>query len=191
MMIVFHPKNYLLGRKSKLAALFMMFFSVFYFYIYKEINIVEEIFDYTDKHCHVNDECVVNMADVTPFEWDYMYVIDSGQEHKRVESFINLKVDVNLDFFQNIFFIKDNKLVHHEGYFYYPDSTDERGLLLNFDFYKKGMKPIKYYVISKDNASILIKKEKTPYKVRYWFSYANENQVIRVDCLDLPNKCNF
>ncbi|MDX7988702.1 hypothetical protein FE392_15425 [Xenorhabdus sp. 12] len=178
-MMVSRPKNYLPGLKSILVSLFIIFFSVFCLYKYKHINIVEKIFDYTDRYCHVNEECVVNMANVTPFEWDYMYLIDSGQDPKRVESIINLKFYGDLDFLQSIFFIKDNKIIHFEGYFYYPDSSDENGLLLNFDSFKKGIKPINYYIMSKDNASILIKKEITPYKIRYWLSYANENQVVR------------
>ncbi|MDE9545416.1 hypothetical protein [Xenorhabdus bovienii] len=180
MMIVFNPKNYLLGRKSKLVTLFIMFFSVFYLYSYRNINIVEGIFDYTDKYCHVNDECIVNMKKATPFEWDYMYVIDSGFERKVVESAINLKIDVDLDNFSKIIFVKDNKLVHIEHYYYYSDF--EKALILNFDIRKKGKKPIKYYVISQDNADVLMKKEEVPdNRAYYWFSYANENQVVRVD----------
>ncbi|PHM30371.1 hypothetical protein [Xenorhabdus innexi] len=183
-MIVFNAKNYLLGRKSKLVTLFIIFFSVLYLYK-KETSIVEKIFDYTDKYCRVNEECVVNMTNVTQFEWDYMYVVDNRQSHKSVESFINLKIDMNLDFFQHIFFTKDNKFVHQEGYFYYSDSTDRRGLMLNFDHYKKGMRPITHYVISKENPNILIKKEIVPnHKDYYWFSYANEKQVVRVDWIN-------
>ncbi|MBD2805063.1 hypothetical protein ID852_00830 [Xenorhabdus sp. 42] len=186
-MMDFHPKNYLSGRKSILVTLFIISFSVFYFYTYKQINIVEKIFDYTDKHCHVNEECVVNMANVTSFEWDYMYLINSGFEHKRVESFVNLKLDMNLEFSQHIIFTKDNKLVHHEGYFYYPDTSGRKALLLNFDDFKNGIKPIKYYVMSKDNAKVLIKKEIVPnfqdYRDYYWFSYTNENQAVRGDVI--------
>ncbi|MBD2798916.1 hypothetical protein ID854_00160 [Xenorhabdus sp. M] len=123
------------------------------------------------------------MANVTPFEWDYMYFINSGQDPNRVERIINLKFDGFLDFSQGVFFIKDNKIVHYEGYFYDPDSSDEKRLLLNFERFKKGIKSINYYVMSKNNASFLIKKEITPYRIRYWLSYANENQVVRGDVI--------
>ncbi|AOM39266.1 hypothetical protein [Xenorhabdus hominickii] len=184
MMIVFNPKNYLLGRKSKLITLFVMFFSVLYLYSYREVNIPEDLFFYTDKYCHVNDECIVNMKNITPFEWDYMYVINSGYERKEVESAINLKIDVDLDNFSKIIFVRDNKLVHLEHYFYVSDF--EKALLLNFDVKKKEKKPIEYYVISKDDADVLMKKEedtdnRSDKRSFYWFSYANENQVVRID----------
>ncbi|MBE8598172.1 hypothetical protein [Xenorhabdus sp. BG5] len=180
MMIVFNPDNYLLGRKSQLVTLFIIFFSVFYLSSCREINIAEGIFDYTDKYCHVNDECIVNMKNITPFKWDYMYIIDNGFERKAVESFINLKIDVDLDIFSKIIFVKDNRIVHLEHYIYISDS--EKTLALNFDVRKKGKKYIKHYVISKDNADVFIKKEEMPdNRAYYWLSYSNENQVARVD----------
>ncbi|MDE9467050.1 hypothetical protein [Xenorhabdus bovienii] len=123
------------------------------------------------------------MTNVTPFEWDYMYVIGSRQDYKNVESFINLKLDMLLEFHQHLIFTKDNKIVHYEGYFYDPDTSGNKALLLNFDDFKKGIKPITYYIMSKENSNVLIKKEKVPnfqnYRDYYWFSYANENQVVR------------
>ncbi|WFQ78826.1 hypothetical protein PXH59_14340 [Xenorhabdus sp. SF857] len=135
MMIVFNPDNYLLGRKSQLVTLFIIFFSVFYLSSCREVNIVEGIYNYTDKYCHVNDECIVNMKSITPFKWDYMYVIDNGFERKTVENFINLKINEDLDIFSKIIFVKGNKLVHLEHYIYISDS--EKTLLLNFDMEEK------------------------------------------------------
>lgn len=99
------------------------------------------MFDYADKHCQQNTDCVVNISKITPFKWDTLYVIDSGWDLDEIKSVIGAELKERTDIFSKIIFVKDGQVVYFEEYYYYPDSGVKKSWfsILIMKIRKKGL----------------------------------------------------
>ncbi|NDK99614.1 hypothetical protein [Photorhabdus bodei] len=185
--MAFHLSNYWRcnwnSRKNKIIFFSCTLLIVFFvFNSNRQFSIVKGMFDYADKHCQQNTDCVVNISKITPFKWDTLYVIDSGWDLDEIKSVIGAELKERTDIFSKIIFVKDGQVVYFEEYYYYPDSGGKKILVLDFDYENQEKGLIAYYRVPREAPKIVIKMKGDPSvedKIYYLFSSANEQQVQR------------
>lgn len=87
------------------------------------------------------DSSIVKMNEITPFEWDTLYIFDD----RATEYLINNKLQIPLnnfhEFSHKMIFMKDGKIVHFEEEDYYPSERPSNTLYFDlYDYKTKYMK---------------------------------------------------
>ena len=67
-----------------------------------------------DRECVDPKECVVRITDLTEFDWDEMYVFDSGYTTEGIEKALGTKISTNNDAKRKIVFLKNKRIVLYE-----------------------------------------------------------------------------
>ncbi|MBS9435365.1 hypothetical protein [Photorhabdus hainanensis] len=169
---------------NKNLSIVLIIFSIFvsvYFIFFKKWDVREAIADYTNEHCQINQECLIDLSKITPFHWDRAYIFPTGTRPKSIEKAIGMHyqfIDVGVKFI----FIKNKKIVYFEEYFPYPDYRDKNQIVPNFAslLYPESNFP-EYYFLTKENSQLFIKRyhgtsSKRKRNMFYEISPSNENQ---------------
>ncbi|CDG22949.1 conserved protein of unknown function [Xenorhabdus poinarii G6] len=126
-----------------------------YFFSFRQWDIKEVIVDYSNKHCQINQECLVDFKDLTPFSWDRAYIFPDGKNSKSINNAIGMQyrfTDVGLKFI----FIRDKEIVYSEEYFPDLDCHDKNQIIPVFaTLYPKNNYP-SYYFLTKENSQLFI-----------------------------------
>lgn len=75
-----------------------------------------EKFNATNK----GDSCKMNFADITPFKWDSLYIVDNSDNIDSLNNF--LKGQIKQNFKQNYIFVKNDSIIFQEPF---PFSTED------------------------------------------------------------------
>ncbi|AOM41997.1 hypothetical protein A9255_16375 [Xenorhabdus hominickii] len=139
------------------------------------------IIDYADRHCQMNTTCWIDMNKITSFDWDKMYIIDKGMEHKDIEGIIGAAFNKKASLFYRIIFVRNQKVIYSDEYHPSDEAYVKKFLKPNFHYpYEKEGGYFSHYAISKDNAILSVEIENKPLmsdKTYYKISPANPQQV--------------
>ncbi|SFN85337.1 hypothetical protein SAMN05421579_1262 [Xenorhabdus japonica] len=139
------------------------------------------IVGYADKHCQKNTACLIDMNEITPFDWDKMYIIDKGMEPKDIENIIGATFNKKASLFYKIIFVRDNKVVYSDEYNSSGKSYEKKFIKPNFHYpYERKENYFSHYAISKNNSIISVEIEHKPFisdKVYYKISPSNAQQI--------------
>jgi hypothetical protein len=75
---------------------------------------IEQLLEQKAKACK-GDSCIVKVADVTPFEWDEVYVFNSPTLKTNIEKAVQLKYDDFEAGTRPLIFVLKDKIVHTEN----------------------------------------------------------------------------
>ncbi|WP_244589849.1 hypothetical protein [Xenorhabdus budapestensis] len=173
-MMFFHAVN-----KNNIVALALILGIVIFFLSVNNSKL--SIIDYADKHCQKNTACLIDMNKIASFDWDKMYVLDKGMDHKDIESIIGAAFTGKASLFYKIIFVRNQRVVYEDEYDPYVKSYEKKFLKPDFQYPYDGKgNYLNYYVISKENAILSMKIEKRPPasdKVYYKLSPSNPQQI--------------
>ncbi len=145
----------------------------------KQLGIV----DYADKYCQKNTTCLIDMNEITPFDWDKMYILDKGMKPRDIEDIIGAKFNEKASLFYKIIFVKDKKIVYSDEYHPPHESYKKKFIKPNFYYPPENKENyFSHYAISKNNAILSVEIEHKPSindKVYYKISPSNAQQVRR------------
>ena len=83
------------------------------------------ISNYLESNCKVNMECVIDLAEVTKFNWDKVYVFSSAVSLEEIENTLNLSLSSYSDIADRIVFVNGEEVVYHKEWFNNPSSPPE------------------------------------------------------------------
>ncbi|MDC9590468.1 hypothetical protein PSI23_14505 [Xenorhabdus sp. XENO-10] len=139
------------------------------------------IVGYADKHCQKNTACFIDMNEITPFDWDKMYIIDKEMEPKEIEDIIGATFNKKASLFYKIIFVRDNKVVYSDEYNSSDKSYEKKFIKPSFHYpYERKENYFSHYAISKNNSIISIEIKHNPFisdKVYYKISPSNVQQI--------------
>ncbi|MDE1476206.1 hypothetical protein KKI95_16705 [Xenorhabdus bovienii] len=147
------------------------------FIVFYKWDVKDGIANYADAYCEMDQDCLIDLSKVTPFNWDKAYIFQPGELYPYIDKAIGMKynfIDVGLKFI----FIKDNKIIYSEEYFPYPDLREFNQIHPNFSGNGKGNYFPDYYYITKENSKIFIKRHSSYSKKNnhYYLYPSNEYQ---------------
>lgn len=76
------------------------------------------ICDVIERKCADQNECQINMAEITDFSWDKMLLYQVGMTSSEVSEILDVDFSDSLDLESGMVFVKDNKVVYHESFFH-------------------------------------------------------------------------
>ena len=157
-------KSVLVYKKSLNIKILLVFItltilSLIYLLFFYKWDIREGIADYTNKHCQLDQECLVSLQAITPFSWDRAYIFPT----RALKNHINKAIDMNynyMDIGDKFIFIKDNIIIYSEEYFPDPEHYNKTQLAIYFAFDGNPGGPYpKYYYLTPKNDQLWIKKQ--------------------------------
>lgn len=81
--------------------------------------------------CKPTEACIINIKELTDFQWDKMFVFTSGARNEDIDKAIGIKYPDFVEFTRLMVFTKDGKIVHRE-----KESTNIEGAVngqVNFE----------------------------------------------------------
>ncbi|MBD8389031.1 hypothetical protein [Dysgonomonas sp. BGC7] len=98
---------------------------------YNKATIEVKIFEYIETNCLNNTKnCVVNISDITLFDWDSLFVINAGTNSADISKIIGINYISKDDFTRRrYFFVKDKNIVYKEDIKYDP-SAPKKGIVI-------------------------------------------------------------
>lgn len=103
--------------RFRIVVLIIIFLSgviVFLGLISKRPVISNRIIDWYAENCSPIDECVIDLNEVTDFQWDRVYVSSSSSESGRPEVLVKAGIFDNDILSRRIVFLLGNEVVYHE-----------------------------------------------------------------------------
>ncbi|ERT14100.1 hypothetical protein [Photorhabdus temperata] len=119
---------------NKKISIFLIIFTVIvfiYFIFFRKWDVRNGISAYVNKHCQIDQKCLVDLQDITPFHWERAYIFPTGTRPKTIDNAIGMHyqfIDVGVKFI----FIKNNEIIYSEEYFPYPDYRNKNQLEPHF-----------------------------------------------------------
>ena len=117
------------------------------FYIKNRIDYITEFQWWWNKNDDA--ECIIDLAEVMPFEWDYFVIYYHFYEYKKIKEELAIETDMG-DLSESdsrrAMFIRNNKVVFYEDWYFHPSE------------------PQKYTVMPYDGNYLLVKKEDAKFK---------------------------
>lgn len=145
---------------------------VFIFFIFFSMkkDFEQQFFLYLDNNCKGQKECVVDLNQVLPFEWDKAYFFYRASQDS-IQKRTGLSNSFETDIGEQIVFVKNNKLVLY-GQFIYNDFLHELDILPSFN-------DLKNFFFTKKRVNIAFnmdKKEKNS-QILYYFLTPNNAKL--------------
>ncbi len=117
------------------------------FYIKNRIDYIAEFQWWWNKND--NGECVIDLAEVMPFEWDYFVMYHYSYSYKKIKDELAIETDLcdlsDCDS-RRIMFIRNNRVVFYEDRYFHPSE------------------PQKYTVMPYDGNYLLVKKDDAKFR---------------------------
>ncbi|PHM35985.1 hypothetical protein Xmau_04386 [Xenorhabdus mauleonii] len=139
------------------------------------------IINYVDKHCQINTSCLIDISEITSFDWDKMYIIDKGMDREDIEDIIGTTFNDTASLFYKVIFVRNEKVIYSGEYNPSDESYEKKLIKPNFHYpHETEEDYFSHYSISKDNAIISVEIENEPRmsdKVYYKISPSNVQQV--------------
>lgn len=115
-------------------------------------KVSNQICDVIERKCADQNECQINMAEITNFSWDKMLLYQVGMTRSQVSEILDVEFSYELDMESGMVFVKDNKVVYHESFFH-DGETRVRLWIRVGDFDER------YFLCPADNANLSGSKE--------------------------------
>ncbi len=113
---------------------FLIFSLLFLFFScseYKKTEFEKSIEANYNTSCNKLSSCTVNIASITPYDWDKMYVFKTTASLETIDKALGFNYPYFEDIAERVVFLKNNKIVYHDDY--YPTFDDEMYTSIVFD----------------------------------------------------------
>jgi len=82
----------------------------------------ESLSSFIGENCSTNSECVVNISNITDFDWEVMYVFSSAVSLEEIEQILGMSLSSYTDVADRVVFTKGMEVVYHKEWFNNPSS---------------------------------------------------------------------
>ena len=110
---------------------------------------LDRVADKAEATCHENAPCVVNVTDVTGFDWDKMYIFRGGAQRAYIEKTIGLPFPDWEELSEQVLFVRGNEIVKSESYDDF-EANGERVVGVNFSDHA-------YYEIPRSSPGLIVR----------------------------------
>ena len=92
----------------------LLIFAVVFTFSCSHWTSIEHLAGQRIDNCSENGPCIIRFKDVTDFEWDEMYVFESGATLDRIEKALRTPFPDYVEFTRRLVFLKNGKIVYRE-----------------------------------------------------------------------------
>lgn len=126
---------------------------------------------YIDENTYSDEPCIVEMNEVTKFEWDNMIIYQVGSSSSEISEILKVDFNDSVDLKSGIIFVKGNKIVYKESVAYNPEKPSKLLYYVGRLFDEE-----KYGVFTPDNAIFEGVKTKYGDEILYQLMPFNESE---------------
>ncbi len=84
-----------------------------------------KIENHIKKACNEKDVCIINIKDITDFEWQKMYVFKEGTTLEAINEALGFEYPYFEDIARRTVFVSENRITYHEDIFPNPESAQD------------------------------------------------------------------